>query len=464
MKKQNKIIIGIILGIAVVIILISFLFPSVYKGLTSGSFGKADKYRQEQMSESDIHLRSEFVQDTAKLRQMITGLIYYALFTENLSMTIDTCLTSFNLQGFDKNPANAEAIHLLTDYSSFIKNNNTTVANTTRMLAAFLLRDTIAQSMDIEKNLKDFSIYVSKVNEKDSVLTIALARIDSYLIGNKTLQKKDAEIRNLKAIRDQLVIKSTQFMALTGNKQGIGAMLNCAMQSQLQFSGIGALNIVVDGGKLVQSNLGMEENLSRINSSTLCAGFNASTSLQGSMANAKDNLGNNGGSAVSAKMNLVYVCSKENLSVVLYDKPSLSFVVGSSEKLIGILGMEKMNGILCGTDPSLGALCVIYGKNLSVTLNAGLLANLSSSPTLCAALSAATLNVIIPAKELSAVNANFNAIGSNAPLQMGYCGSQSLIGMYAANTSLSGLLNSNSVFSGFSSLQATSLNSQLNVR
>ena len=146
MKKQNKIIIGIILGIAVVIILISFLFPSVYKGLTSGSFGKADKYRQEQMSESDIHLRSEFVQDTAKLRQMITGLIYYALFTENLSMTIDTCLTSFNLQGFDKNPANAEAIHLLTDYSSFIKNNNTlvrvgldTLNNTTERLTVILV-------------------------------------------------------------------------------------------------------------------------------------------------------------------------------------------------------------------------------------------------------------------------------------------------------------------------------------
>ncbi|MEI8006572.1 MAG: hypothetical protein WCI48_10220 [Bacteroidota bacterium] len=464
MKKQNKIVIGIMLGIAVVIILISFLFPSVYKGLTSGSFGKADKYKQEQMSENDIRLRSEFVQDTAKLRQMITGLIYYALFTENLSMTIDTCLTSFRLQGFDKNPANTETIHLLTDYNSFLKNNNPTIANTTRMLAAFLLRDTIAQSMDIEKNLRDFSNYVNQVNQKDSVLTMSLARIDSYLVGNKTLQKKDAEIRNLKAIRDQLVIKSTQFMALTGNKQGLGAMLSYTIQSQSQFSGIGALNMVTDGSKLVQSKLGIEEIVpARINSATLSAGISLSASLKGGVANAKDNLGNNGGSAVSAKMNLVYVCSKENLSVVLYDKPSLGFVVGSSEKLIGILGVEKMNGILCGTDPNLGALCLFSGKILSVTLNAGLLANLSSSPTLCAALSAATLNIIIPAKELSAVGLSANAFGINAPLQMGF-GSAAVLGVLYANAGLQNFINANGVFSGFSSLQATSLNSQLNVR
>jgi len=450
MKKQNKIIIGVILGIAVVIILVSFLFPSVYKGLTSGSFGKADKYHQEQMTENDVQLRSEFVQDTAKLRQMITGLIYYALFTENLSMTIDTCLTSFNLQGFDKNPANTEAIHLLTDYSSFIKNNNTTIANTTRMLAAFLLRDTIAQSMDIEKNLRDFSIYVSKVNEKDSVLSIALTRIDSYLIGNKTLQKKDAEIRNLKAIRDQLVIKSTQFMALTGNKQGIGAMLNYVVSSQAQYSGVGALNIVMDGSKVVQSKLQLEEIApARLNSSTLYAGFSLSSALQSTLSSSQVNAGGhiagNAGITDGAKINLN--------SLVLYDKPSLCFIVSSSENLKSVCGKENLNSVILGTNPNLGIICAFQGKVLEVTLNAGPLSAINSSPTLCSALSAAQLNVIIPAKEISAVGLNFNAIGINAPLQIGLSGSPSLIGIYYANTSLNAWFNSNSVFSGYSNLQ-----------
>jgi len=454
MKKQNKIVIGIILGIAVVIIVISFLFPSVYKGLTSGSFGKADKYRQDQMSENDVRLRSEFVQDTAKLRQMITGLIYYALFTENLSMTIDTCLTSFKLQGFDKNPANTEAINLLTDYSSFLKNNNPTIANTTRMLAAFLLRDTVAQSMDIERNLRDFANYVNQVNQKDSVLSMSLAKIDDYLVGNKTLQKKDEEIRNLKAIRDQLVIKSAQFMALTGNKQGLGAMLSYTVQSRDQFSGIGALNITANQSQVVQSKISVKEIESKALSSALCSGFSAAGALQSTLSssqvNAAGTLGGNTGTTDGAK---------GNLNIIVYDKANLNFIVGSADNLKIVYGKENLNGILCGTDPNLGALCVFYGKNLSVTLNAGLLSGLSSSPTLSAALSAATLNIIIPAKELSAVNASFNAIGSNAPLQMGYCGSQTLAGQFMANGGLKSLMNSNGSFSGFGSLQAAALGS-----
>ena len=456
MKKQNKIIIGVILGIAVVIILISFLFPSVYKGLTSGSFGKADKYRQEQMSESDVKLRSEFVQDTAKLRQMITGLIYYALFTENLSMTIDTCLTSFKLQGFDKNPANTEAIHLLTDYSSFIKNNNTTIANTTRMLAAFMLRDTLAQSMDIEKNLRDFANYVNQVNEKDSVLTIALTRIDSYLIGNKTLQKKEDEIRNLKAIRDQLVIKSTQFMALTGNKQGIGSMLSYVVSSQAQYSGVSVLSGIQES-RIVQAQVGVVELPSKVVNATLCAGFSLSSALQANVSSSQVS-----GTGQLGSYKVITDAAKINLnSLVLYDKPSLCFIVSSSENLKVVYGKDNLNTILCGTNPNLGIICAFTGKVLEVTLNAGVLSAINSSPTINAALSAAQLNIIVPAKEIAAVGLNFNAVGSNAPLQIGLCGSPTLNSIISANTSLSGFFNSNSVFSGFTSFQALVLNSEM---
>lgn len=439
MKKQNKLIIGVILGIAVVIILLSFLFPSVYKGLTKGSFGKADKYRQEQMSEADVQLRSEFVQDTAKLRQMITGLIYYALFTENLSMTIDTCLTSFNLQGFDKNPVNTQAIQLLTDYNSFLKNNSPTIANTTRMLAAFLLRDTVAQSMDIEKNLRDFAVYVNKVNEKDSVLTLALTKIDSYLIGNKTLQKKDAEIRNLKAIRDQLVIKSTQFMALTGNKQGLGAMLNFVVSSQAQYSAQGPLSGIQEG-RVVQSKISASEISAQVVNSKISAGFSLSSALQSTLSSSQVSAGGHIGSNIN--------------SILLYDKPGLCFIVGSSENLKSYCGKENLNGILCGTNPNLGILCAFSGKVLEVTLNAGTLCAVNSSPTLNSTLSATQLNYIVPARELSAIILNGTVFGSNAPLQMGLCGSQALTALFNANTSLIGLYNSNTVFSGFSNLQS----------
>lgn len=453
MKKQNKIIIGVIIGIAAVILIVSFFFPSVYKGLTSGSFGKADKYHQEQMTQADIQLRSDFTKDTAQLRQMVTGLIYFALFTDNLSMTIDTCLVSYSLQGFDKDPANSQAINLLKDYNTFLKNNTKTLANTTRMLAGFLLQDTASGAVDVENNLRDFANYVNQVNQKDSVLMIALAKVDSYLVGNKTLQKKNEEIRNLKAIRDQLLIKSTQFMALTNNKQALGSMLSYSLQSQSQFSGIGALKVVMDGSQVVQSKIGVVEIPAKVLSSNLSATFNASSSLQSTLSSQVNSAGNLSGNVVTTDG------AKSNLNVILYDKANLNFVVGSAENLKVVYGKENLNGILCGTDPNLGALCVFYGKNLAVTLNAGLLANLSSSPTLSAALSAATLNVIIPAKELSAVNANFNAIGISAPLQMGYCGSKPFLSAINANVGLQSCMNANGMYSGFSSLQATSIGS-----
>ena len=238
MKKQNKIIIGVILGVAVVILFVSLLFPSVYKGLTSGSFGKAEKYHQEQISENDIQFRSEFTKDTVKLRQMISGMIYFTLFCNDLNMTVDTCIAEFKVKGYGKDQAAANAVKLLSDYNTFLKNNNKMLAKTTRMLTDFLLRDTSAQSNDVEKNLREFGMFLSQVNQKDSVLMIALTSMDSFILANRDLQKQKDEIRKLKAVRDQLVIKLSQFMALTGNRTTVGVLLSYAVQSQKQFSQI----------------------------------------------------------------------------------------------------------------------------------------------------------------------------------------------------------------------------------
>jgi hypothetical protein len=447
MKKQNKIIIGLIVGVAVIILLISFLFPSVYKGLTSGSFGKADKYRQEQMTENDIQLRSDFTKDTAQLRQMITGLIYFALFTDNLSMTIDTCLESYQLQGFDKDPANSQAIGLLRDYSSFLKNNSKTLANTTRMLAALLLRDTLSQSMDIEKNIRDFANYVNQVNRKDSVLMLALVKVDGFLIGNKTLQNKQEEIRNLKAIRDQLVIKSSQYMAMTGNKKELGVVLSYAIQSQAQFNSIGALNVVEvqSSGSLsaINSrpiNATLISGISNLNvafsAAALQAGFSAST-LQAGQAAAKVN-------------------SKSDLNVIVYDKANLQMTLCSANQLNVIYGTDKLNNALQGKDPNLGIVGVFNGQFMGVVLNASVLCSVLSSTTLSAFMSADRLNEIIPARDLASA-AVLQSYGSNAGLQMGFGSNAALQSVVSANSGLQSLFNSMSTMNGFNSLMSTSL-------
>jgi len=442
MKKQNKIIIGLILGVAVIILLISFLFPAVYKGLTSGTFGKADKYRQEQMTENDIQLRSDFTRDTAQLRQMITGLIYFALFTDNLSMTIDTCLESYRLQGFDKDPANSQVIALLKDYNSFLKNNTRTLASTTRMLAAFLLRDTTAQSTDIEQNLRDFANYVNQVNQKDSVLMLALNKVDSYLTGNKTLQKKTDEIRNLKAIRDQLVIKSTQFMAMTGNKQGLGMVSSYAVRSQAQFNNIGALNMTTARGReevqAINAHTVGAQNIIAAGNSNLNMAFNANA-LQAGMAGAKIN-------------------SAATMNYMVYDKANLQIVYCTGTQLQLFCGAGNLQSVMAGSNPNLGIVEIAAKDNIGVVLNASVLCSLLNSASLLGFNSTSQLNIIIPARDLAAVGSMQSVTGINAAIPLGFAGNAGLQGLANANAGLQGLFNSmNAMNNGFPVLRNIAL-------
>lgn len=366
MKKQTKIIIGVILGIAVIIVVISFLLPGGYESLTKGTIGKAERYRQDQMSEKDILFRSEFTKDTSQLHQMLSGLIYFTVFTENLSNTIDSCLISFKYQGFDKDPANNEAIRMLDDYNTFLKNNTQTLANTTRILADIYLGDTVTLSQDVEKNLRDFAIYVDRLNHKDSVLMASLAKLDHFLIRDDLLQKNQAALRNLKATRDQLVIKSIQLMAMTENKSGLGNMLSYALQSnqvmgieRLQSNAVGSHSDIGAIASMPLSSVNVVEASDNLNSSFIASSLVQAASM-GSQANAKPEL----------------------TGLVVYDKADLSFILCSESQLGSALGAAALNNILQGQDVNLGVVGVISSQSLGVVMNIAVLGQALSSQAL----------------------------------------------------------------------------------
>ena len=55
-----------------------------------GTIGKVEKYRKDQMKESDILLRSEIMEDTARLEGTINGMVVYSAFSKTLASKIDT--------------------------------------------------------------------------------------------------------------------------------------------------------------------------------------------------------------------------------------------------------------------------------------------------------------------------------------------------------------------------------------
>ncbi|MCK9219935.1 MAG: hypothetical protein M0P47_07790 [Bacteroidales bacterium] len=357
MKKKTNIIIGIVLVLAIVIIAISFMFPTVFKGITSGTIGKADKYHKIQMTEKDVMLRSELLTDTSQLRNMIQGLIYFSLFTQDFSNKIDSCINAFQDQGLYNQAGGGAKVSILQDYSDFIKNNNKTLRTTISMLTGFYLKDESDQSLDVEKNLRDFSVYVNNLNEKDSIFNLALRSMDGFILTNKALKAKKTELANLKSIRDQLLVKGIQLAGMLQNKTLCSQLLSYALSSQQE------LNAVVLGKQALNS-VASQQNIqnvaSLLNSVQIKAVEFGSSQQLGKIIQAQQM-----GHVVAANRDLG---SSSVGNVLVYDKPTLQFIYGSQKDLQRVFSASEVNSFLNNAD-NLGRLQgVAYSSSQGLNL------------------------------------------------------------------------------------------------
>jgi hypothetical protein len=238
MKTREKSIfaIGLVAALAIGFLIgISINFPKPNQSELAGTFGKAEKFRKVQMTQKDVQLRSELLKDTAQLKSLIQGLVYFSLCTEDVSTNIDLCLLAFKAQGLGAGSTGMDKISALEDYSGFISNNNKTLNATISMLMSLYTNDSASQSQDVEKNLKDFASYMNTLNQKNKVLTEAMSGFDNFMLTNKVLQSHKTEITQLKSIRDQLLIKGIQLGAALGNKEQVNGLFKVAFDSQEQL-------------------------------------------------------------------------------------------------------------------------------------------------------------------------------------------------------------------------------------
>jgi hypothetical protein len=362
MKKPVKVIVSIVVAIAIVIAAVSLFFPSVIKDFTAGTFGKADKYRNTQMTEKDIELRSEFTADTGHLKGMIQGLIYFSLFTQELSRKIDSCVNTLQDQGMTAQQKGYSNIQALIGYSDFIKNNNKTLGTTISMLTGFYLNDQSNQSADVEKNLRDFGNYVNNLNEKDSILEVALRSMDNFMLTNKTLQARKTELNQLKAIRDQLLIGSIQLSGLLQDKPLCATLCSYAISSQD--------NLKVIFGQQKIDAVANQQNLNAIKNQDKFEGWVVGNQVSfGSAEQLKDVM-------QSREIGNVVKSGGEDLggggiivgAIVVYNRDDLRFVVSNAAELSKNLSAVQLEGILCGVQ-QLGiivgiAYCSQQGLNL----------------------------------------------------------------------------------------------------
>ena len=226
MKSKTRILIAVIvLLIAGIITFISTMYKPAGSDLTTGSFGKADKYHKQPMTEKDVQLRSEFVEDTLQLRNMIQGLRYFALFNEKVTSQIDTAMVSLRFHPLLSDQGLNPPFIALKEYSAFLARSSSSINSTEIMLRQFCSgQEAPDQSVDVEKNLRDLGNFLNQVAIRDSVLEQAAMSIDRYLekAGKKKLMQE--EIGGLKNFRDQLLVDNILTAAMLGEKNTLARL------------------------------------------------------------------------------------------------------------------------------------------------------------------------------------------------------------------------------------------------
>jgi hypothetical protein len=222
-------------------------YPPVNKEDLAGTVGKAEKYRKTKLTEKDIQLRSELLKDTAQLHSMIEGLIYFSKLTEDLSTQIETSIVAFSAEGMGKTPEEQNHLKVLSDYSEFVRNNNESLNTTIAMLTGFYLKDSTDASVDIEKNLQDFGSYVANLEKRNEGLIQALPALDQFMLHNETFKTQQESLRQVKSIKDQLVIKAIQIVGIVGSTAQCGSIITGVLSAQEQ------MGIIILGNEKIQS-------------------------------------------------------------------------------------------------------------------------------------------------------------------------------------------------------------------
>ncbi|NCA75527.1 MAG: hypothetical protein EOM90_04265 [Alphaproteobacteria bacterium] len=363
MKTKNKILIVFFVVVAIILMAVAINFPPVFREGAKGTFGKAEKYSKKQMDERDVMLRNELTNDTAQLKNMIQGLIYFSLFTEDLTKTIDSCVSAFELKGICSQNKGCPEIRLIADFSDYMKNNNKTLGNTISLLSRLYLKDQSDQSSDVEKNLREFGNYVKTLNEKDSVVEQALRSMDNFMLTNTTLRSRMAEFAQLKSIRDQLLIKGIQYSAIINDKPLSAVLCSYAVYANQELSALRSRELdqvairneeirnmdMFRGGEpqAVQGLNSQSEMISRIIQSQVLCNSNIELQQQLVESQAKNAAGvnsKNGEIGVNNDFDFI-----QGLNVVVYDRSTLSFTVRNASELTRVLSAAELNDLFLGS-------------------------------------------------------------------------------------------------------------------
>jgi len=190
MKKNTKIIFGVVIFVAAAIIVVSFFYPPVDEG-TSGTIGKVKKYNAGQISEKDVKLKNAMLKDETTLKLSIVQLEDYKNFLGDISVDLGSWNKKINdLIGKDITVVKRSEILMensktFGEYKNYLDKNMGTLDKTIAMLTKLHKKDTVNQNLEIEKNLNDYENFRIQVAQRFMKMIEAIPNAHNALLLNK---------------------------------------------------------------------------------------------------------------------------------------------------------------------------------------------------------------------------------------------------------------------------------------
>lgn len=226
MKKKIIIIVAVVVVVVGAILIASLYYPPSKGEDSAGTIGRAERFRNGQYTEDDILLRDNILEDTAAVGKTLHQILEFDYFMQQEIILIDTFwigkIQKYCAENTGKTDVKKceEAVKILQDYTTFLKNNKETVKNTCEVLLAAYNGKQKTLEFDPGIKILTFVQFIDQMLDRDSVLSQAIILVDQHISGQKTAGKEhQSQLAKLKQSRDYMVLDNLFIAIKTGDKK-----------------------------------------------------------------------------------------------------------------------------------------------------------------------------------------------------------------------------------------------------
>jgi hypothetical protein len=322
-------IIGLLIGIS-----INSFTPSGDE--IAGSIGKVDRYRNVRVTENDILLRNELIEDTAKRAQFEKYLLYYYYKSMKTSVDVDQVLAKTKgVSEFSKYYyPYADALGSFEVYLESARAD---------MLIAINLLMTLDENDDfpVINYLNQAQNAVARIRNHDAILMNYMDAIESFV--NVHPELPETELQQLKDAHDILALNAIQTAVIAQNKPVLKYLDNKKLLNNKE--GIKGLVAEANYNSIMQNQINMDvESIKSValdseNTIGSIVDFNSETVI-GSLHNSIEVLNS---ILLSQQLSVLEISSQETINNFVINSESLLSLSLNSEQLGGMI--ELLNAM-----------------------------------------------------------------------------------------------------------------------